>query len=77
MAMQRQRLLARRYLRAKTDNVPSIERAARWLDDNMPSEQSAALIHNDFKYDNVVLIRPNGSTSSLCLIGKWRLSAIR
>ncbi len=43
-----------RYANAKTDDVPEMERAARWLDENKPPESGAALIHNDYKYDNVV-----------------------
>ena len=45
----------RRYHRARTDEVPEIERAAQWLAEHRPSEADAALIHNDFKYDNLVL----------------------
>jgi aminoglycoside phosphotransferase (APT) family kinase protein len=32
-----------------------MERIAAWLGANLPPETGAALIHNDFKYDNVVL----------------------
>jgi aminoglycoside phosphotransferase (APT) family kinase protein len=45
----------RRYRKAKTDDVPEIERVAAWLDANRPEESGAALIHNDYKYDNLVL----------------------
>ncbi|MCO5199009.1 MAG: phosphotransferase family protein [Anaerolineae bacterium] len=65
---------ARRYLRAKTDNVPSIERAARWLHDNMPSEQGAALIHNDFKYDNVVL--DSAEWQHIIAVLDWEMATI-
>jgi aminoglycoside phosphotransferase (APT) family kinase protein len=44
-----------RYLKAKTDDVPEMESVARWLAASTPVESGAALIHNDFKYDNVVL----------------------
>src|SRR5262245_24193211 len=42
-----------RYLKAQTDTVPAMERVARWLAEHLPSETGAALIHNDFKYDNL------------------------
>lgn len=45
----------RRYQRAKTDDVPDIEALSAWLGDNLPAASQAALIHNDFKYDNVIL----------------------
>jgi len=46
----------KRYFNALTDDVPSIERLAEWLHENLPPDSSkAALIHNDYKYDNLVL----------------------
>ncbi|MEM7374336.1 MAG: phosphotransferase family protein [Bacteroidota bacterium] len=45
----------KRYVNAKTDEIPDIEFAAAWLASHMPSDSSASLIHNDFKYDNLVL----------------------
>jgi aminoglycoside phosphotransferase (APT) family kinase protein len=44
-----------RYQKARTDDIPDLEQAAAWLAANMPPERGAALIHNDYKYDNVVL----------------------
>ena len=43
-----------RYRRARTDDVPQVEAAAAWLAGHMPPESGAALVHNDYKYDNVV-----------------------
>src|ERR1043166_8177489 len=46
----------RRYYNARTDDVPAIERLAEWLQAHQPADSvKAALIHNDYKYDNVVL----------------------
>jgi aminoglycoside phosphotransferase (APT) family kinase protein len=45
----------RRWRDAKTDEVPEIERVAAWLAERLPPSQGATLVHNDFKYDNVVL----------------------
>ena len=45
----------RRYDRARTDDVPAVERAFAWLDRNAPPDSGAALVHNDYKYDNLVL----------------------
>ncbi len=48
-----------RWRKARTDDVPDLDRAAAWLGANLPvespSENGAALIHNDYKYDNLVL----------------------
>ncbi|HZJ48193.1 MAG TPA: phosphotransferase family protein [Acidimicrobiia bacterium] len=45
----------RRWHDAVTDPAPSIDRTIAWLTENRPPESGAALIHNDFKLDNLVL----------------------
>ena len=45
----------RRWAAARTGDVPDVERAAAWLAERQPPERGASLIHNDFKYDNLVL----------------------
>jgi aminoglycoside phosphotransferase (APT) family kinase protein len=44
-----------RYEKARTDDVPAVERLAAWLVEHQPGESGACLVHNDFKYDNLVL----------------------
>ncbi len=46
---------SRRWLAARTGDVPSIARAAAWLAEHRPPGGGASIIHNDFKYDNLVL----------------------
>lgn len=45
----------RRWEGARTGEVPLMEWLAAWLREHQPAESGAALIHNDFKYDNLVL----------------------
>ena len=45
----------KRYFAAKTDEWPDIEKTIIWLNDNIPAEWGASLIHNDYKFDNVML----------------------
>jgi aminoglycoside phosphotransferase (APT) family kinase protein len=45
----------KRYQNAQTDDLPAVEKLYEWLVQNMPADGTATLIHNDFKYDNVVL----------------------
>lgn len=45
----------KRWAAARTDEVREMEATASWLAENQPAESGAALIHNDFKYDNLVL----------------------
>jgi len=46
---------SRRWEVAQTDDVPSMLRVAGWLASALPPERAPALVHNDFKYDNLVL----------------------
>ncbi|MFO0617468.1 MAG: phosphotransferase family protein [Polyangiaceae bacterium] len=50
---------AKRYEDAKTDDVPTMEHASKWLLENLPKPEQelarATIVHNDFKYDNLVL----------------------
>jgi aminoglycoside phosphotransferase (APT) family kinase protein len=44
-----------RYQGSKTDELSEVDRLSAWMREHMPSACGAALIHNDYKYDNVVL----------------------
>ncbi|MBK9755350.1 MAG: phosphotransferase family protein [Nannocystis sp.] len=46
---------SRRYAAAVTDEIPAMERVAAWLAEHLPDSGPPTLIHNDFKYDNLVL----------------------
>lgn len=45
----------KRYTRAQTDSWPEFEQTGAWLLDHMPDESGVGLVHNDYKYDNVLL----------------------
>ncbi|HEX6125454.1 MAG TPA: phosphotransferase family protein [Pyrinomonadaceae bacterium] len=45
----------KRYLAAKTHEWPELESAIVWLNENIPSESGASLVHNDYKFDNIML----------------------
>lgn len=46
----------KRFRNARTDDVPDCEPIMAWLEDKMPRDPGrAAIIHNDYKLDNVVL----------------------
>jgi aminoglycoside phosphotransferase (APT) family kinase protein len=44
-----------RYHGSKTHEYPEVEKIAAWMQEHMLSTGGASLIHNDYKYDNVVL----------------------
>jgi len=44
-----------RYTKSKTWNVPNFRYVMDWLKNNQPDDVKICLIHNDFRFDNVVL----------------------
>lgn len=44
-----------RYFKSKTDELPEMEEVSKWLKANMPEKENMGFIHNDYKYDNLVL----------------------
>ncbi|CAL2081577.1 Predicted aminoglycoside phosphotransferase [Tenacibaculum sp. 190524A05c] len=64
----------KRYVNAKTWNVPSGKKVRQWLENNMPKEENLCIIHNDFRLDNVV-IDPSDPENILGVLD-WELAAI-
>ncbi len=44
-----------RYQKARTWNVPKFTNVINWLKANIPTEERSCMIHNDFRFDNVIL----------------------
>lgn len=44
-----------RYDKSKTWNVPGWQSVREWLNANMPDDVATVIIHNDYRFDNVVL----------------------
>jgi len=44
-----------RYHNSATHDLPEVGRISAWLTQHLPVSSDATLIHNDYKYDNVVL----------------------
>lgn len=44
-----------RYYKAQTDDISEMDQLGEWLKKNIPDASYSAFIHNDFKYDNLVL----------------------
>jgi len=63
-----------RYLRARTDEIPEIERAASWLAAHQPPERGAVLVHNDYKYDNLVLDPAN--PTRIVAVLDWEMATV-
>lgn len=66
---------AKRYFNARTDDVSSIEKLADWLHANLPADsERAALIHNDYKYDNLALA-PDDLTRVVAVLD-WEMATV-
>lgn len=65
---------SKRYRAAQTDDIGEMERAAAWLAETQPAESGATLIHNDYKYDNLVL-DPDDWTSIIGVLD-WEMATI-
>jgi aminoglycoside phosphotransferase (APT) family kinase protein len=44
-----------RYHGSKTHDYLEVEKISTWMQEHLPSTAAVSLIHNDYKYDNVVL----------------------
>lgn len=44
-----------RYQNSKTRDYPEAEKISQWMQQHIPTTKSVSLIHNDYKFDNVVL----------------------
>ncbi|MFB6263733.1 MAG: phosphotransferase family protein [Bradymonadaceae bacterium] len=64
-----------RYRKSQTDEIEGMETAGEWLREEMPDDPGrAALIHNDFRYDNFVL-DPDDLTSVVAVLD-WEMATV-
>jgi aminoglycoside phosphotransferase (APT) family kinase protein len=65
---------SRRYQAARTADSPDLTMLTRWLRRRRPPEAAAALIHNDYRYDNLVL-DPAQPTRVLAVLD-WEMATL-
>jgi aminoglycoside phosphotransferase (APT) family kinase protein len=63
-----------RYYGSQTHDISEVETISKWIQQHMPGSSAAALIHNDYKYDNVVL-DPNNLTRIIGVLD-WEMCTI-
>ena len=64
----------KRYFAAKTDEWPELEVAIAWLNDNIPAESGASLVHNDYKFDNIML--DPGDLTRVTAVLDWEMVTV-
>jgi aminoglycoside phosphotransferase (APT) family kinase protein len=63
-----------RYERAKTNKLPEMEKVALWLKANIPPKENVGFIHNDYKYDNLVLDRE--AKTEIKAVLDWEMATV-
>lgn len=61
------------YRAAPDDPVPEMETLARWLADNLPSDNQISVVHGDFRLDNAVF---HGERQEILGVIDWELATI-
>lgn len=64
----------KRYFNAQTDEHAELEKAIEWLNSNIPESHGATLVHNDYKFDNIML-NPNDLTEIIAVLD-WEMTTI-
>jgi aminoglycoside phosphotransferase (APT) family kinase protein len=65
---------ANRWNRAKTGEMPKMDRVIRWLVDRRPPSPAPTLVHNDYKLDNVIL--GAGSVDHIEAVLDWEMATV-
>jgi aminoglycoside phosphotransferase (APT) family kinase protein len=64
----------KQYVKAATDNVPAAKMVMKWMQENQPKEHQHCLIHNDYKYDNVVF--KDDSWQNVTSVLDWEMATL-
>jgi aminoglycoside phosphotransferase (APT) family kinase protein len=64
----------KRYYNAETDSLENMNILTDWLSKNLPLEQAPAFLHNDYKYDNVVLDPTN--LANIIGVLDWEMATV-
>ncbi|MFM8449329.1 MAG: phosphotransferase family protein [Haliscomenobacter sp.] len=63
----------RRFEQARTEEVDAMDELAGWLQAHLPMGQAPALLHNDYKYDNLVF---DSSLQHIRAVLDWEMCAV-
>jgi len=63
----------KRYYGAETNKIEAMNTVAKWLTQYQPKAQEAALLHNDFKYDNIVF---NKDFTKVIGVLDWEMATV-
>jgi len=64
----------KRYFAAQTNIIEEMNKTAEWMQANKPDDAAPAFIHNDYKYDNLVLDPEN--INSIIAVLDWEMATV-
>ncbi len=64
----------KRYENSQTDQLPSMAELSDWLGKHIPADNPATMVHNDYKYDNLVLSLNDHSKVTAIL--DWEMATV-
>jgi aminoglycoside phosphotransferase (APT) family kinase protein len=64
----------KRYFNAQTDEHAELEKSIEWIGKNIPVSDGATLVHNDYKFDNIML-NPSDLTEIVAVLD-WEMTTI-
>ena len=62
-----------RYFRAETDDIRSMNFTTEWMESNLPKTSAYSFIHNDYKYDNLVL---DANSLNIIAVLDWEMATV-
>ncbi len=64
----------KQYLKAATEDVAVAKMVMQWMEEHQPKEYEHCLIHNDYKYDNVVF--KDDSWQEITAVLDWEMATL-
>ena len=64
----------KQYLQAATDDIPTAQKVMNWMEKHQPTKYSFSLIHNDYKYDNIVF--KNEQWDEITAVLDWEMCTL-
>ncbi len=64
---------SRQYIASETSKVEAMDKLIEWLPENIPTDESASVVHGDFRLDNLVI---HPTEPRVIAVLDWELSTI-
>ncbi len=65
-----------RWRASRTEPIAAMDGVARWLTDHQPDDHPHAVVHNDFKYDNLLLSGGGDAPYEVTTVLDWEMATV-